>query len=129
MAKQPDVVVITGASAGVGRATACEFAKQGADIALLARGDAGLEGAREDVERLGGHPLVLPTDVADHEQVDAAALEVENLEDAITRLEERKISYDKVDSPVCRMAIIEDPDGNKLMIHKLKSENEKEVCK
>ena len=59
----------------------------------------------------------------------SAALEVENLEDAITRLEERKISYDKVDSPVCRMAIIEDPDGNKLMIHKLKSENEKEVCK
>ena len=58
----------------------------------------------------------------------SAALEVENLEDAITRLEERKISYDKVDSPVCRMAIIEDPDGNKLMIHKLKSENEKEVC-
>src|SRR5207237_10682136 len=39
----------------------------------------------------------------------SAALEVENLEDAITRLEERKISYDKVDSPVCRMAIIEDP--------------------
>ena len=59
----------------------------------------------------------------------SAALEVENLGDAITRLEERKISYDKVDSPVCRMAIIEDPDGNKLMIHKLKSENEKEVCK
>ena len=58
----------------------------------------------------------------------SAALEVENLEDAITRLEERKISCDKVDSPVCRMAIIEDPDGNKLMIHKLKSENEKEVC-
>ena len=59
----------------------------------------------------------------------SAALEVENLEDAITRLEERKISYDKVDSPVCRMAIIEDPDGNKVIIHKLKSENEKEICK
>ena len=59
----------------------------------------------------------------------SAALEVENLEDAITRLEERKISCDKVDSPVCRMAIIEDPDGNKLIIHKLKPENQKEVCK
>ena len=40
-----------------------------------------------------------------------------------------KNSYDKVDSPVCRMAIIEDPDGNKLIIHKLKPENEKGVCK
>jgi len=59
----------------------------------------------------------------------SAALEVENLEEAIARFEERKIAYDKVDSPVCRMAIIEDPDGNKLIIHKLKPENEKGVCK
>jgi predicted enzyme related to lactoylglutathione lyase len=59
----------------------------------------------------------------------SAALEVENLEEAIAELERRKIAYDKVDSPVCRMAIIEDPDGNKLIIHKLKSEDEKEVCK
>ena len=58
----------------------------------------------------------------------SAALEVENLEEAIAELERRKIAYDKVDSPVCRMAIIEDPDGNKLIMHKLKSENEKEVC-
>jgi predicted enzyme related to lactoylglutathione lyase len=58
----------------------------------------------------------------------SAALEVENLEEAIAELEQRKIAYDKVDSPVCRMAIIEDPDGNKLIIHKLKSEDEKEVC-
>ena len=58
----------------------------------------------------------------------SAALEVENLEEAIARFEERKIAYDKVDSPVCRMAIIEDPDGNKLIIHKLKSEDEKGVC-
>jgi predicted enzyme related to lactoylglutathione lyase len=57
----------------------------------------------------------------------SAALEVDNLEAAIARLEERKVSYHKVDSPVCRMAIIEDPDGNKLIIHKLK--NEKGVCK
>ena len=59
----------------------------------------------------------------------SAALEVENLEEAIARFQERKIAYDKVDSPVCRMAIIEDPDGNKLIIHKLKSEDEKGVCK
>jgi predicted enzyme related to lactoylglutathione lyase len=57
----------------------------------------------------------------------SAALEVENLEEAIAELERRKIAYDKVDSPVCRMAIIEDPDGNKLIIHKLKSEDEKGV--
>ena len=59
----------------------------------------------------------------------SAAFEVENLEEAIARFEERKIAYDKVDSPVCRMAIIEDPDGNKLIIHKLKPEDEKGVCK
>jgi predicted enzyme related to lactoylglutathione lyase len=58
-----------------------------------------------------------------------AALEVENLEEAIVRFEEGKIAYDKVDSPVCRMAIIEDPDGNKVIIHKLKAEGEKGVCK
>lgn len=57
----------------------------------------------------------------------SAALEVESLEDAIARFDERKIAYDKVDSPVCRMAIIEDPDGNKLIIHKVKPENEKGI--
>jgi predicted enzyme related to lactoylglutathione lyase len=59
----------------------------------------------------------------------SAALEADNLDAAIARLEERKVSYDKVDSPVCRMAVIEDPDGNKLIIHKLKVENEKGICK
>ena len=59
----------------------------------------------------------------------SAALEVENLEEAIARFEGRKIAYDKVDSPVCRMAIVQDPDGNKLIIHKLKPEDEKGVCK
>ena len=57
----------------------------------------------------------------------SAALEVENLEEAIARFDERKLAYDKVDSPVCRMAIVEDPDGNKLIIHKLKSEEEKGI--
>ena len=58
----------------------------------------------------------------------SAALEVDDLDAAIARLEERQISYDKVDSPVCRMAVIEDPDGNKLIIHKLKPEGEKGDC-
>ncbi len=73
----PEVVVITGASAGVGRATAREFARHGAHIGLLARGHEGLEGARRDVESLGGKALVLPTDVADAEAVEAAARRVE----------------------------------------------------
>ena len=55
----------------------------------------------------------------------SAALEVENLEAAIARLRERKIHFDEVDSPVCRMAVIQDPDGNKLIIHKLKTEEKK----
>jgi short-subunit dehydrogenase len=68
-----EVVVITGASAGVGRATAIAFARQGARIALLARGRDGLEGARRDVEAHGGRAIVLPTDVADARQVEQAA--------------------------------------------------------
>jgi NAD(P)-dependent dehydrogenase (short-subunit alcohol dehydrogenase family) len=72
-----EVVVITGASAGVGRATAQAFARQGARIGLLARGPDGLEGARRDVERLGGQALAVPTDVADAAAVEAAAEAVE----------------------------------------------------
>jgi NAD(P)-dependent dehydrogenase (short-subunit alcohol dehydrogenase family) len=74
---QREVVVVTGASAGVGRATARAFAEQGAQIGLLARGEAGLEGARRDVEAAGGEALVVPTDVADAEKVEAAADAVE----------------------------------------------------
>src|SRR5918994_2669295 len=72
-----EVVVITGASAGVGRATARAFAQRGAKIGLLARGRDGLEGARLEIERAGGKALVLPTDVASPEQVEAAAQAVE----------------------------------------------------
>jgi len=72
-----EVVVITGASAGVGRATARAFAKRGANIGLLARGRDGLEGALRDIEMAGGKALVLPTDVANPEQVEAAAEAVE----------------------------------------------------
>lgn len=74
---KPNVVVITGASAGIGRATAQKFAQQGAHIGLLARSREGLEAAQREVEALGGKALVMPTDVADPEQVEAAATAVE----------------------------------------------------
>jgi NAD(P)-dependent dehydrogenase (short-subunit alcohol dehydrogenase family) len=70
-------VVITGASAGVGRAAALEFAREGAKIGLLARGRAGLEAAKNDVEKLGGSAFVLPVDVADAGAVECAAKEIE----------------------------------------------------
>jgi NAD(P)-dependent dehydrogenase (short-subunit alcohol dehydrogenase family) len=70
-------VVITGASAGVGRATARKFARSGARVALLARGRDGLEAAREDVEAFGGQALVVPVDVANADQVEAAAVQIE----------------------------------------------------
>ena len=71
------VAVITGASAGVGRATVREFARQGFDIGLLARGRAGLEAAAEEVKAAGGRALVLPADVSQFDQVDAAAARAE----------------------------------------------------
>ena len=71
------VVVVTGASAGVGRAIAREFAAHGASVALLARSRDGLEGAGQDVERLGGRALPILTDVSDDLQVEAAANRVE----------------------------------------------------
>jgi NAD(P)-dependent dehydrogenase (short-subunit alcohol dehydrogenase family) len=74
---RPEVVVITGASAGVGRAVAREFGKQRAKVGLLARGRDGLEAARAEIEALGGEAIVLPADVADAEQVEAAAERVE----------------------------------------------------
>ena len=72
-----DVVVITGASAGIGRATARRFAEDGARIGLIARGRPGLEEAKREVEARGGHGLVLPCDVADPAAVEAAAAAVE----------------------------------------------------
>jgi len=74
---RPEVVVITGASAGIGRATARRFAQDGAQIGLLARGMEGLEAARREVEELGGEALIVQTDVAHADQVEAAAVAVE----------------------------------------------------
>ncbi len=71
------VAVITGASAGVGRATVREFAAQGYDVGLLARGGAGLEAAARDVKQAGARALILPADVSQFDQVDAAAAQAE----------------------------------------------------
>jgi NAD(P)-dependent dehydrogenase (short-subunit alcohol dehydrogenase family) len=73
----PQVVVITGASAGVGRAAVREFARRGARIGPIARGAAGLEAARREVEEAGGQALVFPIDVADAEAVERAAAAIE----------------------------------------------------
>lgn len=72
------VVVVTGATGGIGRATACAFAARGARVALLARGDVGLAGVARDVQNAGGRALTIPTDTADHQQVEAAAQRVED---------------------------------------------------
>ncbi|MFL5855220.1 MAG: SDR family oxidoreductase [Solirubrobacteraceae bacterium] len=70
-------IVVTGASAGVGRATARAFGARGDRIALLARGEDGLNAARREVEEAGGTGLPVPTDVADPDQVEAAAQRAE----------------------------------------------------
>jgi NAD(P)-dependent dehydrogenase (short-subunit alcohol dehydrogenase family) len=71
------VVVVTGASGGVGRATVRALGEHGARVALLARGRAGLEAAAAEVRGAGGEALVVPVDVADAEAVEAAAEQVE----------------------------------------------------
>ncbi|MBA3913554.1 MAG: SDR family oxidoreductase [Acidobacteriales bacterium] len=75
--KQSEVVVVTGASAGVGLAVSAAFAKRGAHIALLARGEERLQAAQREVESLGGKAIVIPTDVADAAAMEAAAARVE----------------------------------------------------
>ena len=77
MKSRSEVVVITGSSAGVGRATAHRFAKAGAKIALLARGSRALHGAAEEVRAMGCQVLAIPTDVSNADQVEAAADRIE----------------------------------------------------
>lgn len=78
-APQPTrTVVVTGASGGIGRATARMFGARGDSVALLARGETGLEAAARDVRAAGGRALVVPVDVADHRAVEAAADRVES---------------------------------------------------
>lgn len=71
-------VVITGASAGLGRAMVREFAKHGANIGLIARGIDGLNAAKDEVESFGSKALVVATDVANAEAVEAAAQKIED---------------------------------------------------
>jgi NAD(P)-dependent dehydrogenase (short-subunit alcohol dehydrogenase family) len=75
--KSPRVVVITGASGGIGRASARLFAQQGDHVALLARGSTGLEAAAREVRDLGGDALTICVDTADHEALERAADRVE----------------------------------------------------
>lgn len=71
------VVVITGASAGLGRALVREFASHGAKIGILARGNDGIEAAKREAEDLGGEAIAISTDVSDETQVEAAASQIE----------------------------------------------------
>ena len=72
-----EVVVITGASAGVGRALARKYGERRAKVGLIARGRDGLEAAKREIEAAGGEAIVLPLDVADADAVESAAAEVE----------------------------------------------------
>lgn len=72
-----DVVVITGATSGIGRATARKFGEDGARVGLLTRGKDGLKGAKTEIEEAGGEALCIPTDVAEYDQVEEATERIE----------------------------------------------------
>src|SRR5947209_15574870 len=75
--RKGQVVASTGASGGIGRAAAQEFGRHGASVALIARGEDGLAGAKRDVEAAGGRAITIAADVAEHEHLEAAAERVE----------------------------------------------------
>jgi short-subunit dehydrogenase len=75
--REAEVVAVTGASAGVGRAVAHAFARRGARVGLLARGEEGLADAAREVRELGGEAHAVAVDVADHAAVEGAAAEIE----------------------------------------------------
>jgi NAD(P)-dependent dehydrogenase (short-subunit alcohol dehydrogenase family) len=77
MAKRGEVVAITGASAGIGRAAVEQFARRGARIGLMARDQSRLQATKQEVERLGGEALALSVDVADADAVEEAASKIE----------------------------------------------------
>jgi NAD(P)-dependent dehydrogenase (short-subunit alcohol dehydrogenase family) len=74
---ESQTIAVTGASAGIGRAAARLFGERGASVGLVARGQAGLDGAAREVEEAGGTALAVSADVADYEQVTAAARQIE----------------------------------------------------
>lgn len=76
--RKPPVVVITGASAGIGRAIAREYGQRGARVALIARGREGLDAAKAEIEEMGGEALAIVCDVADDQAIEEAARQVED---------------------------------------------------
>ena len=85
------IVAVTGASGGIGRASAIEFGRSGATVALIARGESGLEGAAREVEAVGGTAMVVPTDMSDNDQVVAAVDRIERELGPDRRLGQRRL--------------------------------------